>query len=224
MNENTKNETAQLGFWKYYQIILSQAVAKAWDKFGALGTLVGIILPIIAVYITKHPQSLAEFFGSDAVITAELMVGLFAFVLMIFIVREPVIIYNKEIVEKQKLNDQINSILETRPNISIGQFHNEITPIEMIAKTSSGTIIQTGRKETVERFYVEFINSKKPNVKRESADGVYVRIDFFDSQKLAATHDKPRWWGPIGMFDQRDWYIEKNYKSKWTTRKTIFGD
>jgi len=219
MNKNIKKDTAQFGFLKYYQIILSQAVGKAWDKFGALGTLIGIVLPIIAVYITKHPQSLADFLGSDAVITAELMIGLFAFVLMIFIVREPVMLYNEEIAEKQELNNQINLMLETRPNISIGKFNNEITPIEVIAKTSEGTIIPTGRKEIVERFYVEFINSKKSNVKTENADGVYVRIDFFDSQRLVATHDKPRWWGPIDMFDQRDWYREKTIKANGQPEK-----
>lgn len=91
-----KNTISQIGFWQYWRMVFCGALYRAWDKFGAWGTFIGIIAPIIAVVIARHPKSLADFLASDAVVSAELIVGLFVFVLMIYIIREPVFVYNKK--------------------------------------------------------------------------------------------------------------------------------
>ena len=92
----------QIGFWKYWHKIFSSAIRQAWDKLGAWGTLCGILISIIVAIIDKKPKSLSDLSGNDAMVAAGIFIFLFVVVLLIFIIREPVILHNQQTTQLDK--------------------------------------------------------------------------------------------------------------------------
>ncbi|HET9906507.1 MAG TPA: hypothetical protein VFQ23_07695 [Anaerolineales bacterium] len=70
---------------------------------------------------------------------------------------------------------------ETQPNIEVTKFGSEVLTLKLINKIA-GQAIQIGVGETLERFYIEFVNRKKTGVKTEDAIKVYVNISFLHSR------------------------------------------
>jgi len=54
MNPSKKN------FWQYQFMVLSRATQKAWNVFGALGAVLGLIAAIIAGIILGDGQALEQ--------------------------------------------------------------------------------------------------------------------------------------------------------------------
>jgi hypothetical protein len=205
---------AQKTVFQYYlSLVIPRAASRAWKKFGALGTFLGFALPVFTVIITRRPISLVEFLKNDAVITAEMILGLFALVLIIYIIREPAIIYNADVSEKRRMQNKLSEITKTRPNIVQPNFGFEVTPLNKITQNAFGKTEHLGPGDIVERYYIEFQNKKRPKIGTEDADDVYVKISFFDSKKVLKIHDKPRWKGHYDPFDEKTWYPEIDLKA-----------
>lgn len=204
----------QKTFFQYYlKLIIPRAVSRAWRKFGAIGTFLGFVLPVLTVIMTRRPTSLAEFFSSDAVITAEMIVGLFALVLIIYVIQEPMIIYNTDANEKRRMQNRLSELTKTKPNIIQPKFGFEVTPLNKITQNVFGKTEHLGYGDIVERYYIEFQNKKRPRIITEDADDIYVKISFFNLKHILKIHDKPRWKGHYDPFDEKTWYPKIDLKA-----------
>ena len=72
-------------------MVLSRAAQKAWNTFGALGTVLGLVAAIIAGVILGNGESL-----KSALLIASISFGILFIVMGIFFIIEPVTIYNEQ--------------------------------------------------------------------------------------------------------------------------------
>src|SRR5216683_1246344 len=94
----------QKNFWQYAKMVMRRAFPKPWKTLGGLGRLISIIVPIIASILYKPPVTWADLW-STSVIAALLILGIYLALLLCFIVREPVIVYNEQQTKIKSLND-----------------------------------------------------------------------------------------------------------------------
>lgn len=122
-------------------------------------------------------------------------------------------IYYKQENDKRRLQRKISELSKTKPNILAPVFGVEITPLSNVRQNPYGVREFLSQGETVERFYVEFQNKKRPNVATEDVDDVYAVVTFFDAKKKLQSFDKPRWHGPYDVFDESTWYPKISLKA-----------
>lgn len=99
-------ESLQKTFLQFYRMIVYRALHRAWEKVGAWGTPIGIIASIAATILIGKPQSFVDFFRNDAVIAGVFILAIFFIVLVLFIVREPVIIHNEQASTIESLSEK----------------------------------------------------------------------------------------------------------------------
>ncbi len=146
-------------------MVLSRAVRKAWNTFGALGTVLGLAAAVITGLILGDGETLGS-----ALLTAMISMGIFIVVIGVFFVLEPITIYNEQ-------QSQISSfITNTIDDNSIDASHfatpsfnsielryvfgNEpikILNVELIYLDKQGQKIQ----KSVEQFYASLDDSLK---------------------------------------------------------------
>jgi hypothetical protein len=122
-------------------------------------------------------------------------------------------IHNKQEDDKRRLQRKISAISKTEPNILTPVFGVEVTPLSTVRQNPFGVKEYVSPGETVERFYIEFQNKKKPNIATEDVDDVYVVVTFFDIENKLQSFDKPRWHGHYDVFDENTWYPKINLKA-----------
>jgi hypothetical protein len=106
------------------------------------------------------------------------------------------------------------NVRKTYPNIVVTKFDSEVLTLKLITKTDNGQTVQVGQGETLERFYVEFVNRKLEGIKTEDAISIYVVVSFYNvSFKLIRIHDKPRWWTIYDPFDEKTWEPKINLEA-----------
>jgi len=94
-------------------MVLSRAVQKAWNTFGALGAVLGLVAAIIAGVILGDGETL-----KSALLTALISMGILIIVAGVFFVLEPVTIYNEQ-------QSQINNFSQenvTENSIDVSHF------------------------------------------------------------------------------------------------------
>lgn len=84
-------KSSKTNFWQYQFMVLSRAAQKAWNKFGALGTVLGLVAAIIAGVILGDGETL-----KSALLTALISLGMLLIIIGVFFVLEPAIIYNEQ--------------------------------------------------------------------------------------------------------------------------------
>jgi hypothetical protein len=113
----------------------------------------------------------------------------------------------------QESNRVLQSHQETLPNVQVTKFGSEVVTLKLLNKIA-GEKVQVGIGETLERFYIEFVNKKKLGVKTEDAIRVYVKVAFYTMDcRLIKSHDKPRWWVKYDPFDESTWEAEVNLEA-----------
>ena len=198
-------ETSQLGFFRFYQTIIWNAGKRAWDKFGGLGTFIGIVVPIVVAWFTTQHKSIGDFVAKDAVMTGTWIIILFAAVLLFYISREPVTMYNKEVSERESAYKKLDEANETEPNIDFVKFGYETFAPSQITRNVDGKDIYTP-DDPVERFYILFRNVKKKGIRTENAENVCAVIQYYNLKSLLEIHDEPYWGGAYNPFDEQTWY------------------
>lgn len=118
----------QKTFLEYATVVMYRAFCKAWDKFGALGTLLGLMVSIAVAYFAEQPKSLKDFGSSDAIMAAQVFLLLFICAMGFYILREPVIIHNEQQVSKENLEREIKRLNEeTKPKLELKIDANELS-------------------------------------------------------------------------------------------------
>jgi len=103
---NLEDTMGQKTLLRYWGMVIGRAACRAWEKLGAVGTLLGIVVPIAILWLTKKSESVTDFSRSDVITTAEWIVGIFVVAVVIYIIREPVVIHNsQEITIAEKVKD-----------------------------------------------------------------------------------------------------------------------
>jgi hypothetical protein len=93
-------------FWQYQLMVLSRAVRKAWNTFGALGTVLGLAAAVIAGLILGDGETLGS-----ALLTALISIGILLVVIGVFFVLEPVTIYNEQ---QSQINNFSTDIIDDK--------------------------------------------------------------------------------------------------------------
>lgn len=125
------------------------------------------------------------------------------------------------IIKDSKMNNGITSpsnkvsqlYRETYPNIQVAGFGSEVITLKLVQKIN-GEAVQVGVGETLERFYIEFVNKKRAGIETEDAISIYVLISFYTiACKLINSDDKPRWWTVYDPFDENTWEAKINLEA-----------
>jgi hypothetical protein len=135
------------------------------------------------------------------------------FLFPLLFLRQASEIYYKQENDKRRLQRKISELSKTKPNIQTPVFGVEVTPLSNVRQNPYGVKEFVSPGETVERFYIEFQNKKKPNVATEDVDDIYAIVTFFDAAKKLQSFDKPRWHGPYNVFDESTWYPKISLKA-----------
>jgi hypothetical protein len=105
---------------QYRNMLRHRAFPKAWEKFGAYPTLIGIIVAIIVSVPFTSPVSFADILQNGAVMAALILLLVFIVLLLWSISREPVIIYNEQQNSKNQLQNEIIRLKEeAEPKLQI---------------------------------------------------------------------------------------------------------
>ena len=120
----------QKTFWQYQKRVWSEAIRKTWDKFGVLGAFMGFIASGIAGSIIHLTQSRTDVNVGDVVITAAIFILLCVVAVVLYVAREPVIIYNKQVDQITERNNQIKE-LENKLKSASEQPDLQITPVKI---------------------------------------------------------------------------------------------
>ncbi len=203
----------------YSQMVFleTEKTNKTWAKimknilYLTLICIIFICLILFALY-GGFPQSVtqviddlrSEISVALVLLVVTILAAIFLFPLLFL--RQASEIYYKQENDKRRLQRKISEISKTKPNIVTPVFGVEVTPLSNVRQNPYGVREFVGPGETVERFYVEFQNKKRPNIATEDVEDVYAVVTFFDTEKKLQSFDKPRWHGPYNVFDESTWY------------------
>lgn len=94
-------------FWQYQRLVWLRAAYKTWDKLGVPGAIFGFAASFISDLIIRSEQSRTDVNVGDVVTTAAIFLGLCITALVLYVFREPVVIYNEQVEEINKRDNTL---------------------------------------------------------------------------------------------------------------------
>jgi hypothetical protein len=160
----------------YYWMLVSRAFLRVWKKFGAWGTFLGLIISAGVAVFKKRPKTLSDLSGNEVIMTAEIFLAIVLFALLVYILREPIIIYNEQENAIDDLESKLKDVENSRPVI--------------VARNPMVKVKGFVNNEAREAISIDVLNIASGT----TAEKVFPTVTWFTMRGKFVTENPGRWW------------------------------